>query len=539
LASRTSWRARSRAIPLLVEACVVLVPLFAALAAAGLALAAPSPPRWLSPRNLSQRGADAVIPDIAVDAKGNAIIAWAQAKGSSWTVESVERPPGGPWSAPRALSQPANHVASPQLAIAGDSVVAVWDRYDGKNLIVQAAVRDPKTRTWSAPTSLSPSGRDAQAPRVAVNARGDAIAVWASVGLTGWTVQGSYRPAGGTWQPSAPTQAPQAGTASTDVVLDADGRAVAVWAATSGSGWRVQSSSRNPDGIWTKVTALSGLDATGSIAPQLALEETGDVLAVWSRTIGVKTVIEAATQSSAKRSWSAAAEPFPVAEDALAPSVVVNRRGDGVIVWTSANQMGLSVLASYRRAGKPWGRPQPVSGTASGSLSPRVAVNARGDALAVWTQSTGSFSRVHASSFSAAGSTWSAARVLSKAGADALTPQVMLDDGGDGAAAWARYNGQSFVIQGDGYDGSGPVLSKLSIPMVGKVGTRLVFTVTPKDVWTTVSTIRWSFGDGAAGSGRATGHAYPRPGRYAAKVTAVDAFGHVTSVRRFVNIAPG
>jgi hypothetical protein len=122
-------------------------------------------------------------------------------------------------------------------------------------------------------------------------------------------------------------------------------------------------------------------------------------------------------------------------------------------------------------------------------------------------------------------------------GADSLTPQVMLDDAGDGAVAWSRYNGQSFVIQAAGYDGSGPALSKLSIPLTGKVGKRLVFMVAPKDVWTTVSTIRWTFGDGTAGSGRATGHAYRQPGRYTTKVTAVDAFGHMTSVRRFVNIS--
>jgi hypothetical protein len=517
-------------------ASTILLAAAAVLAVAGASRAAPSPPRWLSPRDLSGRGADAVIPDIAVDAKGNAIVVWAQAKGSSWTVESVERPPGGPWSAPRSLSLPADHVASPQLAIAGDSVVAVWDRYDGKNLIVQAATRDPKTHAWSAPTSLSPSGRDAQAPRVAINARGDAVAVWASVGLTGWTVQGAYRPAGDAWQASVPPEAPQAGTAATDVVIDADGQAVAVWAATSGSGWRVQSSTRNVDGTWTKVTAVSGLDATGSISPQLALEGTGDVLAVWSRTIGTKTVVESATLDHAKRAWSAAAQPFAVANDALAPSVAVDRRGDGVMVWTSSDPTGLSVLASYRRTRKAWGRPQPVSGTAAGSLSPRVAINARGDVLAVWTQSTGGFSRVHAASFPAAGSTWSASRVLSRVGADALTPQVMLDDGGDGAVAWARYNGQSFVIQGEGYDGSGPALSKLAIPAAGKVGRRLVFKVVPRDVWTTVSAIRWSFGDGTAGSGPATGHAYTRAGTYAARVTAIDAFGHATSVRRLVRI---
>jgi hypothetical protein len=285
------------------------------------------------------------------------------------------------------------------------------------------------------------------------------------------------------------------------------------------------------------VTPLSGVDATGSIAPQLALERTGDVLAVWSRTIGTKTVIEAATLDVSRRAWSVATEPFKVTHDAFAPSVAVNRRGDGVIVWTSSDPTGLSVLASYRHAGKPWGQPQPVSGTAAGSLAPQVAVDARGGALAVWTQSNGGSSRVHAASFAATGSTWSAARVLSRLGEDAVTPQVTLDDAGDGAVAWSRYNGQSFVIQAAGYDGSGPALSRLSIPPAGTVGKRLVFTVTPRDVWTTVSTVRWSFGDGTAGSGRMTGHAYTRAGTYTLKITAADAFGHVSTAKRLLKVA--
>jgi len=224
------------------RACRRAITLVAACAVVGglTAVAAISSPRWLPPRDLSAKGADSVIPDVSVDSRGTAIVVWAQARDSSWTIEEVERPPGGPWTAPRALSVPADHVASPQLAIGGGNVVVVWNRYDGKNLIVQAASRDAKTRAWSAPTSLSTPGRDAQAPRIAVNSRGDAVAVWASVGLNGWTIQAASRTAGGAWQSAVPLDSPQAGTTAPDVVVDDTERAVAVWAATAGGGWRVQ-----------------------------------------------------------------------------------------------------------------------------------------------------------------------------------------------------------------------------------------------------------------------------------------------------------
>lgn len=497
----------------------------------------PVRPGWLPVRDLSEAAADAVIPDAVVDQKGDAIVVWAQAKKNEWTVQAVERPAGGTWSQPRSLSTPATNVAGPQLAIAGSHVAAVWDRYDGQNLIAQASERDPRTHDWSTPVSLSDLGTDAQSPRIAVDAKGDAIAVWSSVTLAGWTVQAAYRPAGGSWQAPIPLEEPQAGTAAPDVVLDATGQAVVAWASTAGAGWRVHVASRGPDGQWSKVGDISGPDPTGSIAPRLALERTNDVIAVWSRSLGTSSVIETSTRSAATGVWSAARQLFTPGPDALAPQVAVDKRGDGVIVWTSSGPSGLSVAASVRAPGKAWAAPVVLEKATSGPLAPQVALDARGDALAVWSRVAAGPSRVRSSTRVAGGSSWSAPRTLSKPGADALTPRAALDADGDGVVAWARYDGKSFVIQGAGYDGSGPKLNKLSIPPAGVVGKKLVFAVAPTDVWTTVRAVRWTFGDGASGSGRLTGHVYVRPGRYQARVTASDAFGHATTVRRWIRIA--
>ena len=506
----------------------------------GVALgAAPAAPGWLPARTLSEAGADAVIPDIAVDSKGDATVVWQQAQNSEWTVQAVDRPSGGSWSSPVPLSAPAASVQTPQVATAGQRVVAVWVRLDdkSKNQIVQAADRDQRTSTWGPSTSLSTPGRDAQQERIAVNAAGDAVAVWSSVGLNGWTTLAAYRPHGGAWQPAVPLDTPTIGTTSPDVVIDGAGRVVAAWGETSGTLWQVYASSRATNGTWSKPVAISGPDP-GTIAPQLALEGNGDVTAVWSRSLDTTVkVIESATRSASNGAWSRVGQLFPAGPDALAPAVAVDKRGDGVIVFTSSSATGLSVAVSVRRPGKAWGRPVMLATTKSGALLPQVAVDARGGIVVVWQHSTGGFSRVQSRSLPAGSSTWTTPRTLSKAGADAVTPQVAVDADGDGAMAWARFGGQSSAIQGDGYDATGPELNKLSIPSSGVAGKRVVFGVTASDVWSAVRTIRWSFGDGAAGSGRTTGHVYKRPGRYQATVTATDSFGHVSSVRRWVSIS--
>jgi hypothetical protein len=540
LAGSTSRRACRRAHSLVAKALVVASAMSAVVAAAGAApVASPVPPKWLTARNLSEAGADAVIPDVAVDRQGNLVAVWAQTKGSIWTVQAIERPAGSSWSSPQALSLPADQVAVPQVAIAGSNIVAVWERSDGMNLIAQAADLDPRAGTWAVPTSLSVSGRDADSPRVAVDARGDAVAVWASVSLSGWTIEAAYRPAGGTWESAVDLEPPQPGAAAPDVVLDPAGHAVVVWASTSGVGWRVDAAYRGAGGAWSKAIALSGLDPSGSVAPQLGLEGSGDVTAVWSRPTGTSTAVESATRDAVRGTWSAPRQISPVRPDALAPSIAVNNRGDEAIVWLGSDQSGLAVMAAVRKPGQDWGPPAVLVGAVSGLLEPQIALDARGDALAVWSRWIGGNARVQAASLAAGSTSWSQARTLSTPGSDALTPQVTLDADGDGAVVWARYDGQTFVVQGIGYDLSGPALDKLTVPASGVVGKRLTFAVFPKDMWAAVRTIRWSFGDGSVARGRLTGHVYLRPGRYAAQVTAADSFGHVRSVRRWVRISAG
>ena len=505
----------------------------------GVAGAAAPAPRWLPARNLSQAGADAVIPDVAVDGSGNTVVVWAQAKASVWTVQAADRPPGGPWSAPVALSTPATNVAAPELALAGSHLVAIWDRYDGKHLVAQASERDPATGAWEAAVTLSSAQADAQSPRIAVNSRGDAVAVWASVDASGWSVFASSRSAGGSWQTPVRLEDPQAGTAAPDVVLDSAGRAVAVWAATAGAGWRVRATARGANGAWDAATYISGPDTTGSIAPKLALEKNDDVTAVWSRDLGTRVVLETGVRPAATGVWSPITQLFTSGPDALAPLLAVDRRGDGVIVWTSSGPSGLAVSVSVRPPGKTWRAPAVLEAAASGALAPLVALVARGDVLVVWARVIAGNSRVRAARLAAGSTAWSAPQTLSSAGGDALTPRAALNANGDGVVVWTRFGGKSFIVQGAGFDTSGPALNGLTIPAGGLVGKKVVFAVAPKDVWTTVRTIRWSFGDGSAGSGRATGHVYKRPGRYQATVTAIDAFGHVTTVRRPITIVAG
>lgn len=120
--------------------------------------------------------------------------------------------------------------------------IAIWTRHDGSGSVVQSAVR-PVGRAWQPPVELSSAGQHASAPQVAVNARGDAVAIWTrrDADAENYIVQGAARPAGRGWQAPVDLSVVAPDTYAIDVEVDARGNAIAVWTQFDGSNYIVQS----------------------------------------------------------------------------------------------------------------------------------------------------------------------------------------------------------------------------------------------------------------------------------------------------------
>lgn len=70
---------------------------FALLWAAASASAAPT---WLASTNLSEAGANAEGPQVAVDPQGDAVAVWQRYDGTDWIIQAASREAGGAWSVP-------------------------------------------------------------------------------------------------------------------------------------------------------------------------------------------------------------------------------------------------------------------------------------------------------------------------------------------------------------------------------------------------------------------------------------------------------
>lgn len=130
-----------------------------------------------TPEVLSESGAQASEPRLAVGPTGVATVAWLGAAEDS--IQAVTRSPSGAFSSPVDVSEPGDLPLFPELATnaAGDTVVA-WDgAAAGASRVLEASIRH-REGPFSAPREISPASTGPNHVRVAIDGFGDATAVW-------------------------------------------------------------------------------------------------------------------------------------------------------------------------------------------------------------------------------------------------------------------------------------------------------------------------------------------------------------------------
>ncbi len=249
---------------------------------------------WSEATDLSASEQNAEYPQVAVDSQGDAVAIWLRYDGGHNIVQTATRPAGGSWSPVTELSKAGEDAEHPQVAVdpQGDAV-AVWSRSNGTNSIVQSATR-PAGGSWPAAADLSAPGYDAYLPQVAVDPQGNAVAVWEREDGSNWIIQSATRPADGSWSAATDLSKPGQNALAPQVAVDPQGNAVAVWERSDGSNWIVQSARRPAGGSWSAATDLSGVEQNAEY-PQVAVDSQGNAVTVWDlEEAGSNQIIQAA-----------------------------------------------------------------------------------------------------------------------------------------------------------------------------------------------------------------------------------------------------
>ena len=242
-------------------------------------------------RIISQMQAD---PQVTVGSSGNATAAWAQESHGAWDIAASASDKGAAFGSAKALRIPGLGKAKPVLGVDGRSAVtAAWSSR-GRVMAATCSAAGHCGRAQA----LSPSGEAATDPRVAVASNGTAVIAWKSDSGVSAALRRGHGDFG------APARLSRLGKddRATDlaVSIGASGDAAALWTVHRSDGDRVQASLRHRGhrrfGHASNLTAVVAGAAWSD--PQIVLDANGNALAVWGATVDGHPSIQATTVSA-------------------------------------------------------------------------------------------------------------------------------------------------------------------------------------------------------------------------------------------------
>lgn len=230
------------------------------------------------------------------------------------------------------------------------------------------------------------------------------------------------------------------------VAVDASGNATAVWA--QGVDYNSEDAWANRFVLGTGWETAEQIDISSADiwgCPDIGVDSNGDAIAIWSQA-GVLT----ARHFDSVNGWGT---PVTIGgSGALYPDIVVSNGGNAMVVWENSR----SIYASYYDTLNGWGSPQLLE-TGSGEASqPKVILDSNGNAIAVWVQANGFNQRVMANRYKA-GIGWGVEEAIST-GTDPYVSNsdVALsgNSAGDVFAAWSQGDTVSALIWSNHYSPS-------------------------------------------------------------------------------------
>ena len=308
---------------------------------------------WTTPEGLSVAGGNATGPQVAVDSSGVVTAVWYRSNGSNDIIQA-SRFSGGSWQSPVDLSASGQNASGPQLAVDSSGVVtAVWYRYDGSNNPIIQASRF-SGGSWSSPVNLSASGQNAFYPHLAVDSSGVVTAVWYRSNGSNDIIQAS-RFSGGSWS-SSPVNLSAVGQNAyfPQLAVDSSGVVTAVWRRSNGS-INITQASRFSDGSWQSPVDLSASGQSVFGEPQVAVDPSGVVTTVWQFMNG----------SSCPSGSNCIIRASRYVNDPGAPTSVSATAGNAqaTVSWSAPSSNGGAAITSYTATASPGGATCTTSST--------------------------------------------------------------------------------------------------------------------------------------------------------------------------------
>jgi hypothetical protein len=423
---------------------------------------APAPPpgpaakAWQGATILSTGKDNSEQPAIAFDGQGNAMAVWRQldpaSMGGKLSIWARHYSASTGWGAAgRIEADDALKGLNPRVAMdANGNAIAVWFWRDANNTAINVMANRYVAGSgagsgWGTPVPLELPNQQPSLPQIAVNASGNAVVVWEQFGGVISNIRASQFIAGtgaGTgWSPAQLLETTDDSASTPTVVLAASGHAMAVWSQVVDNTPYILASRFSPKTGWGSPGPIASNVISLTPSPQLALDAAGNAIATWFSNSKVWSNRFIADQ------WGTAA-PLDTVNNSYDPQIAMASNGMATAVWGAevtlpGGGFNTVVLASRTSSATgPWSSPVAlnVPGGAVSDAPPQVATDANGNAVAVWQQTeSADLWQLWASRYLTSSSAWSKPERLDKTTGDAFNQQIAMDANGNAILVWTQY----------------------------------------------------------------------------------------------------
>ncbi len=379
-------------------------------------------------------------PAVTMSASGNTVAVWTEVPAiTTYRIVRASRYDAtrGAWDTATTLFSSATQAAQ-DVRLAGDAAgnaIAVWTAVTvgSPTEFARAARFSASTGTWS--DIPLPVTNHSATPIVAMNAAGDAVIAWRElVGVDAGVHAVRYAQATATWSSDERPAGTGADAALLEAAMDDAGNIHLVWRASAGirsSRYSVASSA------WSGVANLGTYSDIYVVAPRVAMNGAGDAIVTWETGGGVTVVLRSRTDTV----WSSPAQVSSGSGLDEMARPAIDATGAAVVAWRRSAPLPFGPYGVQARRYSPGTGWSPIVDLVTGANQPTpsvgVAVDPAGNAFVTMTRFvTAGDGRLHAARFSAATGAWSAATPLSAPAQLSALSHVAVDPRGNAVAIW-------------------------------------------------------------------------------------------------------
>lgn len=377
-------------------------------------------------------------PQVAIDPQGNAIAVWQQSDGTRRNIWANRFVPGVGWGTAVLIeADDAGSARWPQIAVDPQgNAIAVWQQWDGTRTNIWAN-RFVSSVGWGSAEPLEIDHSSARKPQIATDPQGNAIAVWSQSDSI-WANR--FVPDVG-WDRRTGLLETKAGLAALpQVAIDPQANAIAVWQQSDFTRFNIWANRFVPDVGWGTPRLIEADDAGSAFSPQVAVDPPGNAIVVWHQEDGMRTSSIRATRFVPDIGWGLS-ELLETndAGPARWPQVAVDPKGNAIAVWHQWDGTRRSIWANRFDSSVGWGSAELLDNSRSEASNPQIAIDPEGNAIAVWHQQNDANGYdIWANRF-VPDVGWGTAELVETDDAGrAIWPQIAVDAQGNAAVVWSQ-----------------------------------------------------------------------------------------------------